>query len=71
MILKGLFWKPGINGLGVKIFKYTPKLPYSKLFDNAAKMHDEMYNLQGSENSRFIKDKYFLLLCLCVCKNQL
>lgn len=56
-MLRGLFWKPGINGLGVFGFH---KLPYSKLFDKAARQHDADYDKNGNWKDRRKADINFL-----------
>ena len=49
MKIKGIFYKPGVNGLGVRGFH---RLPYRKLFDEAARHHDWMYDLGGDSGDR-------------------
>lgn len=49
-MLKGIFWKPGINGLGVFGFH---KLPYAKLFDKAARQHDSDVNWLNDDDNPF------------------
>lgn len=56
-MLKGIFWKPGVNGLGVFGFH---KLPYAKLFDKAARQHDSDYDLNGTWKNRRCADIRFL-----------
>lgn len=55
--LKGIFWKPGINGLGVG--DHPLPLPYRVRFDDAARHHDYNYDLGGDAASRASADKIF------------
>lgn len=55
--LKGILWKPGINGLGVRGFHH---LPYRKRFDSAARMHDKLYDCNGTSKDRFNADRLFV-----------
>ena len=63
MKIKGIFYKPGINGLGVRGFH---RLPYRKRFDKAARKHDECYDTRGDRESRKAYDLLFLCSCLSV-----
>lgn len=56
--LKGCLWKPGVNGLGVFGFH---SLPYRRLFDEAARLHDAHYDLMGDGHSRLTADRLFLI----------
>lgn len=56
-MLNKIFWKPGINGLGVFGFH---KLPCRIRFDKAAKQHDLDYDKGGNSRSRMIADDKFL-----------
>lgn len=61
MRLKGILWKPDINGLGVLGFH---ALPYRKRFDKAARKHDEWYDTKGDGWARRLYDIGFLIRCL-------
>ena len=39
-MLKGLLWHEGSNGLGIGPIWLRRLLPYRKLFDSAARIHD-------------------------------
>lgn len=62
--LKGIFWKPGVNGLGVWNVKW---LPYKKKFDIPACAHDRAYDIGGDKEDRHRADRNFLddMLPLC------
>lgn len=64
-MIKGCLWKEGINGLGVRGFH---QLPYKKLFNSAANIHDANYDKGGN---RYLADKNFLINCMNVCSNDL
>lgn len=64
MKIKGIFYKPGINGLGVSGFHH---LPYRNRFDEAARHHDWMYDLGGDHKDREAADVRFLYDCVRVC----
>lgn len=64
MRLKGILWKPGINGLGVLGFH---KLPYHKMFDWAARQHDAHYDFNGDWTTRRLADIVFLRDMLKYC----
>lgn len=68
MKIKGIFWKPGINGLGVRRFH---RLPYRKRFDEAAREHDADYDKQGRWWNRQIADIKFLWNMVLACTNDL
>ena len=68
MKIKGIFYKPGINGLGVRGFH---RLPYRKLFDEAARHHDWMYDLGGDSGDRKAADVRFHYDCARVCATTL
>lgn len=65
MSLKGILWKPGINGLGVG--EHHPRLPYSERFDSAARHHDYNYDLGGDGFDRAVSDKIFYHEMRIVC----
>lgn len=65
MSLKGILWKPGINGLGVG--DNHPRLPYSKRFDSAARHHDYNYDLGGTGYERYRADVIFYFEMRNVC----
>ena len=69
MNIKGLLWHEGSNGLGVGPIWLRRLLPYRKLFDKAARIHDQCYDTKG--NSRKLYDLLFLYNCLNVCTNPL
>lgn len=62
--LRGLLWKPGVNGLGVRGFHH---LPYKKRFDQAARRHDRLYDMKGGASDREFADIEFFYLCLKSC----
>lgn len=64
MRLRGIFWKPGINGLGVFGFHC---LPYRHKFDWAARQHDAHYDLNGDWTTRRLADIVFLRDMLKYC----
>lgn len=48
MRIKGVFWREGVNGLGVRLpLVGVLPLPYRKRFDWAARRHDEDYDFGG------------------------
>lgn len=57
MKLRGIFWKPGTNGLGVFGFHH---LPYRHRFDFAAREHDSHYDLRGNWTTRRWADITFM-----------
>ena len=64
MKLRGMFWKPGVNGLGVRGLHC---LPYRKRFDVAACAHDRAYDVGGSGADRKRADRSFRGDMLGVC----
>lgn len=66
--LKGCLWKSGVNGLGVFGFH---TLPYRRLFDEAARLHDAHYDLMGDRHSRLTADRLFLIDMVKVCDSTL
>lgn len=69
MRLRGILWKPGINGLGVLGFH---RLPYRKRFDYAARQHDELYDIKnGTRKDRRVADIFFFQSCLQNCRTDL
>lgn len=66
--LGGIFWKPGINGLGVRGVHF---LPYRNLFNAAACEHDANYDEKGTWKDRRAYDIHFLRCMTNVCKNDL
>ena len=68
-MLKGLLWHEGSNGLGVGPIWLRRLLPYRKLFDQAARIHDQCYDTKG--DSRKLYDLLFLYNCLKVSTNPL
>lgn len=65
--LKGLFYKPGINGCGVELFSYHT--PYHKLFNECCCCHDACYDLGGNGKDRFKYDRKFLQLMIPKCQS--
>lgn len=68
MKIKGCLWKEGVNGLGVRGIH---KLPYRKLFDKAARIHDSNYDDGCNSYNRYIADTDFLMDCISVCSNDI
>ena len=66
MKIKGALWKKGVNGLGVGPMWLRKLLPYRKLFDKAARKHDECYDTSGDGEERKAYDLLFLCSCLSV-----
>lgn len=66
--IKGCLWQPGINGLGVRGFHH---LPYRKRFDQAARMHDKLYDCGTTPNDRFKTDRLFLVSCIRSCDTDI
>lgn len=67
-MLRGLLWKPGVNGLGVRGFHC---LPYHKRFEEAANNHDTEYDEKGGWRDRREYDIIFLQAMLEKCVNTL
>lgn len=66
--LRGLLWKPGVNGLGVRGMHC---LPYRKRFAEAANNHDLEYDERGGWRDRREYDIIFLQAMLEKCENTL
>lgn len=66
--LRGILWKPGVNGLGVRGFHH---LPYRHLFNAAACEHDANYDERGTWKDRRIYDIHFLRCMAKVCQSDL
>ncbi len=66
--LRGLLWKPGVNGLGVRGLHC---LPYRKRFAEAANNHDAEYDEKGGWRDRREYDIIFLQAMLEKCENTL
>lgn len=66
--LKGLLYRHGINGCGVKILGI--KTPYHKLFNEPCCCHDACYDAGGSSNDRFIADKKFFQSMISKCNSS-
>lgn len=60
MRMKGIFWKEGINGLGVGPAWMRKLLPYRVEFDQPACRHDRLYDKGGTEKDRKRADKILL-----------
>lgn len=71
MRLRGIFWKPGVNGLGVGNMWVNRLLPYRKRFREAAKAHDVNYDEQGNSRDRRMWDIFFLEDMIKDCDNDL
>lgn len=70
--LKGIFWKKGINGLGVSIGGKRPiPMPYSRRFDFAASCHDLDYDNGCDGHDRKNADYRFLNRMVDDCDNML
>lgn len=58
--LRGILWKPGVNGLGIGPKWLRKLLPYRKRFHEAALHHDVRYDKRGGEKERCKYDIAFL-----------
>jgi hypothetical protein len=58
--LRGMLWKPGVNGLGVGPKWLRRLLPYRKRFHEAALHHDVRYDKRGGDKERCKYDIAFL-----------
>lgn len=58
--LRGILWKPGVNGLGIGPKWLRRLLPYRKRFHEAALHHDVRYDKRGGEKERYKYDIAFL-----------
>lgn len=67
MKIRGCFWKPGVNGLGVWGVRL---LPYRERFDAAARVHDACYDIRGDGSDRFFYDKRLLEMMMQVAEND-
>lgn len=68
MTLKGILWRPGVNGLGVGNMWINRLLPYRKRFGMAARVHDRYYDMEeGSPQLRRAADWTFLMDMGCEC----
>lgn len=67
MALKGIFWKSGVNGLGIGSSRINSLLPCSDLFYYAACRHDVNYDCNGDEDTRKMADYVFLMDMLKAC----
>lgn len=70
MRLRGLLWKPGINGLGVGPAWLRILLPYRHRFDGVAKEHDRMYDDGGTWRDRREADFMLLTDMVRLCAND-
>lgn len=70
MRLRGLLWKPGINGLGVGPAWLRMLLPYRHRFDGVAKEHDRMYDDGGTWRDRRMADFVLLTDMVRLCAND-
>ena len=70
MRLRGLLWKPGINGLGVGPAWLRLLLPYRHRFDGVAKEHDMMYDDGGTWRDRMAADLMLLTDMVRLCAND-
>lgn len=62
-----MFWKEGVNGLGVLGFHL---LPCRRLFDDAARRHDAEYDEKGTWRDRRDWDIFFFEGMLYVCRTD-
>lgn len=69
MTLKGFLWHEGVNGLGVGPVWLRFLLPCRKMFDKAARQHDECYDTRGDGEERKMYDLLFLYACLTASHN--
>lgn len=67
MKIKGMLWKPGVNGLGVGKLWVNRLLPFGGLFHQAAVAHDRHYDQKGDGALRKDADRLFLRGMLDVC----
>ena len=58
--LRGMLWKPGVNGLGIGPKWLRRLLPYRKRFHEAALHHDVRYDKRGGDKERCKYDIAFL-----------
>jgi len=70
MRLRGLLWKPGINGLGVGPAWLRMLLPYRHRFDGVAKEHDRMYDDGGTWRDHRAADFMLLTDMVRLCAND-
>ena len=68
MKLKGLLYRRGINGCGVKIFHI--RTPYHERFKAACEVHDAAYDAGGDGAARQFVDIAFLERMLMLCDNS-
>ena len=66
--LRGILWKPGVNGLGVRGLHF---LPYRKRFEDAANNHDVEYDEKGCWRDRREFDIIFLQAMIEKCETTL
>lgn len=71
MRLRGVLWKPGVNGLGVGSMWMRMLLPYRHRFDDAAKEHDRRYDAGGTWRDRRTTDFMLLTDMVRLCGNDL
>jgi len=69
MRLKGLLYRKGVNGCGVKIFRI--RMPYHERFKAACEVHDACYDTGGDEGVRRIVDIFSLKRMITECDNSL
>lgn len=67
MRLRGCFWRPGVNGLGIGSSRMNRLLPCADLFYYAARTHDVNYDNEGNGDMRKMADYVFLLNMLKAC----
>lgn len=67
--IRGVLWKPGINGLGVR--GCSRLLPYRHRFNAAACEHDANYDEKGKAKDRRIYDIHFLRCMTKACQTDL
>lgn len=66
--LKGLLYRQGINGCGVKIFGLHT--PLHKRFQNACAVHDCGYDLGGDGQRRAYVDRVFMRDLVGLCRHD-
>ena len=71
MRLRGVLWKPGVNGLGVGPMWMRMLLPYRNRFDGASKEHDRRYDDGGTWRDRKTADFVLLTDMVRLCENDL
>lgn len=68
MTMKGILYKRGVNGCGVRIFGFHT--PMHKRFETACAVHDCGYDLGGDGRRRAYVDRVFLRDMTGLCRND-